>query len=304
MLHLAHGENPYHSLKVARKAAGSDCVVVDGDDLESLDDIFRHGDSISMFASEPATVLLKRFFKNRKKTLHNLFVEELERRDQPPAIVLWEEGTADKRTKLFKYLQKNAEVHESPEVDERSAMSFVSAVFKKHGLNVPNQTLFKFVEIAGLDLHALEQQAHKLVLLLKSEGRIELTQDDLGFVSRSHVDTIPWELMDAMAARNKKKALAVANELMKQPGGDQLVIGLLRSQLRALYLASRSDLSQDELSQLGLKPYTLRKARQYVRSFPRERIIVLYDKLAGLDLGIKQGTMEPELGINLLLASI
>lgn len=302
MIYLLHGENTFASSQQMNGLLKGEYSLIDGSVLDSIDPIFQQSDSISMFAGlTQKKTLVKRFFSNRKKTLQEKLLTELETRTELPEIIFWESGKVDARLKLYKYISKHGKVVESTILNESNVINWLVKYADEKDVNLSSSIARTIVNHVGTNQHILAGEVNKLILLAKSHERNFLVEEDISILAGSTLEASRWDLLEAINSGNKKLSLQLVNQILQNPNEFQPLVGLLAWQFRTLYLVSRKDLTTENLAELGIKGYVLQKARSYLHKTNSQKILVLHHKLANLDLAVKEGRIDARIGINMLL---
>ncbi len=306
MLAFVYGNNTYSSWKHVLTLAGPDHRVIDGSDPQRVKELYAL-DNLSLFAAETKPVVLKRVFAGRSKENLNQVLNFLEHSDQKNfTLVIWNDGKVDARTKLYTYLKKNAdEVKDFDFLNGPQLKDWVKKTASAFGIRLGSVQADKIIMRAGTDQFILESELTKLQLLLKSYQRTELTDTDLEIISKADIEGDMFGLMDAVSSRNKVLMLKQVNRLMQEQRDFSYLITMLARQIKLLYLLKNPEIDSTKISsEFKFHPYVVSKAKSQLFRFELKQLSVLFSKLAGLDLAIKEGKIEPRLGLNLLVATL
>ncbi|MCA9383111.1 DNA polymerase III subunit delta [Candidatus Dojkabacteria bacterium] len=308
MLKLIHGDNTYGSYQELNKVLkkNPEYKIIDGSKLDNLDDIFVSVESMTLFASEPSLTIVKRLSKNRKKSLQDQLVEEIKDiKSNDVNLVLWEDKSMDKRSKLYKLLKKNADVSECAELDEPKLIKWVQQEAERFGLSVSSKIAIGIIDRVGVNQFNLTSELEKISLLVLDRDNKLIVEDDLEIVSNSDKEADIWKLMDAISSKNKKQIMILGNEFLRNQAEFPYLISMLTRQLKILMLMKHPQTTSQEISsKLKIHPYTLSRARKHLHLFDLDRIKLLINKLSNLDFAIKEGRIDATLGLNLFLASL
>jgi len=307
MIHLFHGDNTFASwTEITKILSDKDRVLVQGDKVSDLTPIFFDSDNLGLFSTEPKTILIKRFFKNRKKSLHTKLVDKLSSSDiDAYDMYFWEAGKVDKRTKIYKYFKKHFKTEEFKLLKANVLVTWLVGVMKEFNINISSTTAREFIEKAGTDQQILYEECNKLSLYLKYYERDKVTTNDLQIISQTTKEKEIWDLLDFISRRDKKKSLEQINLIVTKPSDFPFAIIMIARQLRILYLLISKDIDKSALTKdLKLHPFVIQKASKYLYKFDEAQIKRLYNKIVDLDFAIKQGKIDAILGLNLFIASI
>jgi DNA polymerase-3 subunit delta len=306
MLAFVYGNNTYSSWKHVLKLTGPDYRVIDGSDPLRLKEIYSL-DNLSLFAADTKPVVLKRVFAGRSKETLTQVLGFLERSDHKNfELVIWNDGKVDARTKLYTYLKKNAgEVKDFDFLNAVQLKEWVRAQGDSFGIKLNAPQADKIIMRAGTDQYVLESELVKLQLLLESYGRTDVIDADLEIISKADLEGDIWGLLDAVSGRNKVQMLRQLNRLLQEQRDFSYLITMLARQIKLLYLLKNPEIDSGKVSsEFKFHPYVVSKAKSQLFRFELKQLSTLFSKLAGLDLAIKEGKIEPRLGLNLLVATL
>ncbi|MBN1915799.1 hypothetical protein JW796_02270 [Candidatus Dojkabacteria bacterium] len=302
MIYLIHGDNYFESGEELRslvyeynqKFSDAEVEVKHGDEANTLNDLFSGLDTISLFSTRKLLVV-KRLFSNKKKSILSETADFLSERKKM-TLVLWEEKSADKRSKLFKLISKIGVVREF-EIRKPAALRswFLDQAEKKKiefKSGLADQIIFR----VGENEAVLSNELDKLKLFLEAEGRKEITENDIENLVESREANI-WEFIDSLVERNRKKALFQIEKLIRDKTDYIQTVGMIARELRMLALS-------DYKEKLGLHPFVLSKLKKHAGNFTKEKIKEMYKKLVGLDFSVKQGRIDEKLGLSLYVISV
>lgn len=305
MVKLIHGDNNYASRERLMQLAGENFTVLDGEEMTNLDAIVMQTNNFSLFSQAvPKVIVLKRFLRCAPKILQEKFSELLGTSLSQAEIILWEDRSADKREKLFKLLSKNKQVEEFTLPKAHELRKWLQQKAKEKGIVLDSYKTELLLQKAGTDQFLLESEITKLALLLKQEGRSEISIDDLAVVSASNQEGNIWALLDALSARDKVRVLREVNELLREQRDAIMIIAMLAKHFKLLFLLNNGVANAELTGKLKFHPFTISKAASKARMFDVQLIKALYNKLTNLDFAIKQGKIDAHLGLSMFLAAI
>ena len=124
-----------------------------------------------------------------------------------------------------------------------------------------------FIDHVGTDLELLDRQIQNLVLFVGDADRIR-TEDVDALVGTDH-KRAGWQLSDAVAKRQVRKALTVLNRLLREGVESTQVIALLarntEQMLRMKPLLRQGTAGPEIATELGLHPYRAKKMAEDAR---------------------------------------
>ncbi|QBD79502.1 DNA polymerase III subunit delta [Ktedonosporobacter rubrisoli] len=114
-----------------------------------------------------------------------------------------------------------------------------------------------------------------------------------------------FDLTDALAQRNRKKALNILHDLLSDGEPPLKLISTITSQVRSLLLVK--ELAQKGMragqisSTLGIAPFIAEKALRQVGNFNAAQLEGTYRQLLATDAALKRSRLAPEMALDLLI---
>lgn len=131
---------------------------------------------------------------------------------------------------------------------EAAIARWVTTRFKEHGVAVDQRTALVLVRIAGEDsLDRLESDIARIVTYAGDEPV------DAALIERlatRHVEQKVWELTDAWASRDRRRLLAITEQLLSQREHPARLVGVISRHLRYVHMARRL-LERDSAGQVA-----------------------------------------------------
>jgi DNA polymerase-3 subunit delta len=173
------------------------------------------------------------------------------------------------------------------------------------GGEISPQAASELAKLVGSDKQAGDLEIEKLLAYVAYARTIEV--NDVKNVSQRFGDQGDFfGLIDAVSSGNGERAMNELQKLMQERDLILLYFSLV-GHFRAL-LQSRElvDLGQGAqiANQLGMHPYRAEKLASQSRRFPMATLEAIYRRLLDLDEQVKTGDMEPELAMEMLVASL
>jgi len=203
--------------------------------------------------------------------------------------VLLVETAPDKRTKAYKWLQKNAEVREFNELDERTAADWLQTEARRSDAELHPEAAHYLVRYVGLDQWRLKGELEKL-LLAEAPITRELVQD----ITEPHPQATAFELLDA-AFGGDQQTLERLLAIVSRSEDPYKFFGLLASQVFALVAVKAAGQRQpDEIAKdLGLHPFVIRKLGGLANRLDQGKVNQVVETLAKGDEQLKTTGAEP-----------
>ncbi|MFH1531752.1 MAG: DNA polymerase III subunit delta [Pseudomonadota bacterium] len=215
--------------------------------------------------------------------------------------------SADKRSRLWKLLQKRGHAYEFPPMRSiEEAESFVTDRFSGEGIRLERGVARYLAEILGTSMPDLLTEIRRLCIFVGD--RKVLTMEDVeGQVAATRTHTV-FEFVDALGNRDAPQALAVLARLLEgglksdrktdTQGVPLILVSLLHRQVRNMVLAR--SLVRDHgveprglARDLGVPPFVAEKTLRQARRFPERRLQETLEELASVDQRLKSTSLPP-----------
>lgn len=200
-------------------------------------------------------------------------------------------GEVDKRTSLYKKLNKKGCLEEVKKMDLPSLKTFITDQLAEHGGRMDEGVLDFFIRHIGYltDEHISLYTVVTAIQQLTFAASVIKKEDVEALVEKS-IDVKMWQLSGLLLNLDKKALFSMANHLLDEK---ESVIGMLSMILRTFRLAYKASLYKGEKSsviakELGVPAFQYQAAMR----FRPEQISGCLDKLQGGVNEVKDGAPE------------
>ena len=228
--------------------------------------------SMPFLGDKKLTVVRNLLIEKENADLRKKIISTLEKLPETSEIIFVDEGKPDARDALYKFLIKNAQSKHYAPVDETTMRRFVTAKTAAAKVSISNQATAKLTLYVGPDLWRLQNEILKLAAFATSEKRNEITIDDIEQLVEPNIELKIFDLTDALAAGNSKRAIELLNAFIKNGDDLMMVFNLVIYQFRNMIivkdLADRGE--RNIAKSAGLHPFVVRKTEAAVRKISLE----------------------------------
>ncbi len=158
------------------------------------------------------------------------------------------------------------------------------------------------IQRIGADTWNLSQEITKLA---NYRGSATVSREDVIKLTASSEDLSIFDLVDAFAARNKPKSYTLMYQELQSGRDPYYILTMLTYQVRNLLMVSDllvQKLSPSEIAKrAGLHPFVVRKTIEQSRKFSGDELHKLYETLVDMEYQTKQGTINLQDNLYLLL---
>jgi DNA polymerase-3 subunit delta len=224
--------------------------------------------------------------------------------DSCELIVLVDEEL-DARNELLEAAARHGKVILSTLPRGAAVRGWIVQRAKSLGVAIHPQAAALLADYIGNQLRLLANELAKLATYVGAGETI--TVDDVRKLSAQVQEARIFELTDAMAQRNLRRALDVLHDLLADGEPPLKLMSTVTSQLRTLLLVK--ELSQQGMrasqiaASIGVAPFVADKALRQVGKFTPAQLEIAYRQLLATDAALKRSRMTPEMALDLLVTN-
>ncbi len=268
----------------------------------SFNDLKEETQQVSMFEEKKLIVLFnafsdhqfkKDFLKNKKYFLN-----------QENIILFYQEDSPPLNDSLYSFLRKNAKCQEFKQLEGFKLIQWTKKEFQRDGQKFEEGVPEKLVKFIGNDLWRVRNEINKLIAFRKN--RI-VKKTDINLLVRPQVETDIFKTIDAIARRDKTKAIQLLKEHLKNGDSSFYLFSMIIFQFRNLLMLKSFGSQGNYLilsKKLKMHPYLIRKSLALSRNFTLDTLKKIYRKIFEIDIDIKTGKIDPDAALDVLIAEI
>ena len=218
-------------------------------------------------------------------------------------LLMLSDGALNANNSLLRALRPVCTVEELTAPRGEQLARWIKETAESKGASISPAAIRTMSDLVGSDLWTLEQELEKLSLYALGS---EISEQDVRLMVSQVREASIFEAVDAMIDGRGQVALRLLAQLRDDGREPQYIIAMVERQLRLLALARDSmerRVPQGELKRtLGTSSdFVVRKTMEQARRHTRQDIAWRYDRLLEADLSIKQGRVDPDLALELLV---
>ncbi|MGC6479743.1 MAG: DNA polymerase III subunit delta [Flavobacteriaceae bacterium] len=215
------------------------------------------------------------------KNLEPLATYAQQPQPQTVLVICWKHKSLDKRSKLYKAIQKTGVVLEAKPIYDNQVPNWIQQAAKGLHLKLTPEAVQLLAASIGADLQAIENALKKIRLVMGAEATVDLSavESHVG-ISKSYNN---FELQKAIGERNIPQALKIAAHMGDHPKKHPLVLTLSTLHRYFLKIISYQALTnkQQAAQALGINPYFVREyqlaAQHYSMKQCAQALAEIYD---------------------------
>lgn len=243
---------------------------------------------------------------NDVETLKDEELAYLEEYLEAPAdftVLIFEEVTLDRRTRVARLLEEKSEVYLAESPEGRGAFEAVEQFARELKLKISRETAEELVFVVGPEQGRLRAELEKLRAYVGQRG--EVTSDDVAAVVSPARKFKVFDLVELLAERRRAAALARLRRLLEAGESPIGIVGLLAWLYRQLLIAQALPpgtpewkAAQSLRAPRARVPALLRQARKFSPADLREALTALQEA----DVTLKSSPPHPVAVMEMLVA--
>ena len=305
--YLIYGEETYlcrqnrRKLKQALSADGGDLnlLYVKGADADPQE-LINFAETMPFLAARRTIIVEDSgFFKSGCAPL-----EAFLKRTPASAVFVFAESAVDRRSAMYKCVADKGVVINCVTQSEKNLRTWIRYRLRTAGKDIRDPAAQSLIDRTGRDMMCLENEIDKLISYCGD--RAEVTKKDMDAVCSTYLTGIIYELTDALAERNREKAMALYMKMLslqEKPG--RILYSVTRQFYQLLMIGELSarNADMDEMIKItGLQDFVIRKHIRWNTAFRTEDLREYLDMCLSNDRAVKSGRMHQLIGIEMVIA--
>lgn len=205
----------------------------------------------------------------------------------------------DARKKITKAIKEKGKIIEFN--DDLDAVSLIRRLFKDY--NIEYSDIKLLIDRVGNNPLIITNEINKIKIYKGNDKNI--TSEDILNLTNKIIEIDVFKLIDYIVRKDKENALELYNEMLKVNEEPIKIIVILANQFSIMYqskeLLKKGYSEKDIASILKIHPYRVKLAIQNSRNYTSEMLLKYLNDLADIDIGIKTGTINKDLALELFI---
>lgn len=202
-------------------------------------------------------------------------------------VFAYKHGKFDKRTKLYKSIEKIGVAFESEKLYDNKVAPWIISEIQGQGRKIHPQAAALMAEYLGTDLSKVANEVQKLILNVDANKEISVQdiEQNIGISKDFNV----FELNNALGKRDALKAIQIVDYFAANPKSNPVVLvigtlyGYFSKVLKYHYLADKSTAPKE----LGVHPFFVKDYEYAARNFNKMKLFQIITILKDYDLKFK-----------------
>lgn len=218
-------------------------------------------------------------------------------------LVLVVDEVLDTKNPLLKVAEQHGKIIQSMLPKGAALQSWITKRAKSIGVSISSEAAALLANFIGNQLRLLANELDKLATYVGTGATISV--DDVRKLSAHVQEARIFDLTDALAQRNRTRALNILHDLLADGESPLRLISMITSQVRSLLLVK--ELAQKGMrgaqiaSTLGVAPFVAEKALHQVGKFSPSQLEAAYRQLLATDAALKRSRLTADMALDLLV---
>ena len=293
-----------------------DYRILDGEELSAYD-ILSEAKAYSMF-SPKRVVVVRNYLPMYKKSadagmdeLSDYVAEISANPESSPAILVFviESSKSGSLTAYAKKLMKACKAYEFSKLEKGDLSAFVTKRVRSAGKMISSRELHHLMDVSGYfnrgSSYSLNQLDSDLEKLTNACAADTIDINLIDEILMGEGDKFVFDLVDALVAGKKGKALEITEAIIREEDGAMAVLGLMTKQFEIMYDAlelSDKGMSMAQMAKAtGINEYRFKKAYTAAMKYSKRKIKSLLVSLYNIDKDIKSGDIDKDAALELFV---
>lgn len=219
------------------------------------------------------------------------------------ACFVFVESEVDKRGRLYKAVKEKGRVTELSRQDEKTLLYWIAAQIKREGKQVKESTARHLIMKSGTDMEILDKELEKLFSY--TWGRTEITAEDVDAVCTTQISNQIFAMVEAVAARQQKKALEYYYDLIALKEPPMRILYLLSRQFKLLLEVKGLVKAGQDKAQIAktakIHPFVAGKYMKQCASFSTGQLRSIMEAAAEYEELVKTGRLSDRMSVELFI---
>lgn len=278
-------------------------------DLENtkIENIIEDASSISLFSNKKLIIVDNAYIftgtTNKKLIEQNVDVLTKYLNNPSDNIIIFKilKEKLDERKKIVKLFKEKGIVKDFNRISNIN--KYVLDMFDNY--KIDNSNINLLINRVGSNLEILNQEIEKIKQYKDTD--LNITKEDIINLTTKNIDTDFFTLIENIVSKNTEKALESYFEISKEEEPIKIIV-VLANKFRLIYQAKnlyKKGYSEKDISgMLNANPYSIKKCLESGRNYSDKTLLECLLKLANLDIDIKNGKIDKNIGLELFIMTL
>lgn len=269
----------------------------------TIEDVIDFASSFP-FGSEKKLIIFKEFEKLRDKKNILSYVQSPS--DFTVLVIVHNGSIQNLDTEPYKTLAQNNFLYEAKELKGKNLITWVMDYCEENKKSLSQINAQVFVEIVGENRSMLEAQLDKIFTF--TADKPEITLEDITALSTALKEYSIFDLQDAIAKKDKTRALKLAYNLIDKGQEPVFIIHMLTRYFTGL--SRVNEMAEQNMNEMaaarivGTHPYYYKNYKNARRAFSDRELFNIGRALMNADLAVKTTSADSKTIVSMLIAEM
>lgn len=273
----------------------------DGDKTEALY-VIEATQMMSFFGGTRVVLCVDTGFFRTGKANESDIMNEFLKKDEDDFIIIFIEKDVDKRSKLYKTVQKVGFAEEFTTLKTDDMIKFVVKTVNDRGLKISNNNASYLVFNS---LNKMENILTEIDKLTSYKLSGEITKEDIDTLLSKSLEVRIFELVEKIGQKDSKGSIEIFNNMILVKESPIMILTMIGRQFKILLLCKtllENGLSAEQIAvKTKLHPFAVKKTLTATKNFKK---LTLYNALfdcVETDEKIKTGKIKDTIGVETII---
>lgn len=304
-VYLFFGDNSYASYQklkfwkeeFVKKHDENSLEIIEGKSLDSAE--FTTNIEAIPFLSEKRLIIVKDFLSQRKSEDQKRIADHLDKASELCIILFYETDSPDKRSSLYKKIQKIGKVEEFNEPNPNQLTKWILEQAKERNIKIDFTNANYLSQHCGVNLWTLASELEKLKAYTQDQ---EVSKASIDLICTPSLTSSIFKLTDSVAQKNQKASLKIF-QILDQSGEDLVKVFFMlvrhfRILIQVQEMVSKGEAAFSITKKLKQHPFVIQKTSEQSKNFSAKKLEAIYAKLLEIDIKMKTGGIKTYAGDN------
>lgn len=224
----------------------------------------------------------------------------------PTAFFIFSESEVDKRSKLFKTVDKMGHAAEFKIQDEQTLLRWIAQILKSENKRITEDNARLFLEKVGTDMANIRTELEKLVCYCMNKDVIE--EKDIEEICTTRLVNHIFDMVSAIGDKRTKDALKLYYELLALKEQPMRILFLIARQCNMLLetkqMVNKAYDKKKISEKLGVPPFVAGKYMVQASRFNEKNLKAAVGKCVDAEEAVKTGKLNDSMSVELLIMSV
>lgn len=213
------------------------------------------------------------------------------------------EAEVDKRSKMYKAVQKAGRVTEFSTQDDKTLMRWVLGTLNREGKKITQKDMERLMVKTGSDMGNIEKEVEKL--LCYTMDKEVITAEDIDQICITQTTNKIFDMVRAVTEKKQERALSLYYDLLALREPPMRILFLLARQFNLLLqvkeLVNGGHDQNSIAKKTGLQSFVVRNYLTYARQYQIQQLKDAVEAFTAAEEDVKSGRLGDVLSVELLL---